>query len=91
MYDIDENTNNEIQRRFTYHPPRPDQVPRYEGIRAKALEFAEFICKRVPPSIERTVALARIDEAVMAANAGIARNEPAAAEPPTTPDADETK
>ena len=63
----------DIRRRFTYHPPRPDQVPRYQLIRAGALGLAEQLLRVCPPGRELSIALSRLEEAVMAANASIAR------------------
>lgn len=61
---------------FTYHPPKPDQIPRYEAIRAKGRELAEFILDNTPVSREQSTALTKVEEAVFHANAAIARNEP---------------
>ena len=65
----------EIVRRFTYHPPKGDQVERYEAIRDTALEFARVITFNTPVSREQSLALTHLDEVVMFANASIARNE----------------
>lgn len=65
----------DLVNRFTYHAPRPDQVPRYEQIRDAGREFAILIGDLCPSSRERSSALTKIDEAVMHANASIARNE----------------
>lgn len=65
----------QIERNFTYHPPKEGQQPRYEAIRAKAKEFAELIVETTPASREQSVALTELEAAVMWANAAIARNE----------------
>lgn len=65
----------EMYKRFTYHPPKGDQVDRYKQIRDMGYEFAKVICNNSQPSREQSLALTKIDEAVMWANAGIARNE----------------
>lgn len=65
----------ELERRFTYHAPRGDQPARYERLRAEARELAELICDMCPDARERSVALTKLDEVVMWANASIARNE----------------
>lgn len=76
MSDIrDTNMATELMRRFTYHKPNADQVERYEGIRAKALLFAMEVCGSCPESRERSLAITKIEEAVMWANSAIARNE----------------
>jgi hypothetical protein len=64
-----------LDKVFTYHPPKGDQAARYERIRGAALSFAALICDLSPESRERTHAINKIQEAVMWANAGIARNE----------------
>lgn len=65
----------EIKSRFTYHPPKGDQADRYELIRANARGLANLICEVTPTSREKALALTKLDEAVMWANAVIARNE----------------
>lgn len=67
----------ELANRFTYHAPREGQVERYEEIRAKGLLFALEVFGSCPESREKSLALTKIDEAVMWANASIARNEDA--------------
>ena len=64
-----------VSKNFTYHPPKGDQPGRYEEIRAKGKEMAELIMVNCPVSRETSVALSRLEEAVMWANAAIARNE----------------
>ena len=67
--------NNDLQNRFTYHPPKDDQIFRYQQIREMGLQMASLIDREVPSSREQSLALTKIEEAVMWANAGIARNE----------------
>lgn len=64
-----------LANRFTYHAPIGDQPERYRIVREKALEFAQLIVTHCPSSPERSTALTRLDEAVMHANAAIARHE----------------
>jgi hypothetical protein len=68
-------TIEEIANRFAYHAPKDDQIERYEEIRAKGLLFALEVHGSCPESREKSLALTKIDEAVMWANAAIARNE----------------
>lgn len=68
-------TPTDLERLFTYHAPKGDQGERYEHIRLAAKLFAETIVDLSPPSREQTHAINKIQEAVMWANAGIARNE----------------
>jgi len=64
-----------IDERYVYHRPTPEQTERYGRLRAKAKEFAELVAAYCPDSPERETAFTRIDEAVMHANASIARHE----------------
>lgn len=65
----------DLENRFTYHPP-PDQRTgeKYVSIRQKAHEFAQLINVLVPDSREKSLAIINLEETVMWANAGIARN-----------------
>ena len=64
-----------LSKDFTYHIPKDDQPQRYEEIRAKGKEMAELIMVDCPVSRETSIVLSRLEEAVMWANAAIARNE----------------
>lgn len=66
----------EIECRFTYHAPQPGQPEIYKQIRDKAKELAELINMTCPVSREQSLAFTAIEEAVMWANAGIARRTP---------------
>lgn len=65
----------ELQKRFTYHPPKADQPQKYQEVRQFAKDLAEFLVEFCPESRERALALTKLEEAVMWANAAIARNE----------------
>ena len=65
----------DITRRFTYHPPKDRQAERYREIRAAGLDLAELLTAECPQSRELSLALTKLEEAVMWANAAIARNE----------------
>jgi hypothetical protein len=67
-------TMNDLDRRFTYHAPKPGQPELYVAIRDKARELAVLVSDAQPNSRERALAITAIEEAVMWANAGIARN-----------------
>lgn len=64
-----------IENNFKYHPPKEDQAERYELIRAKARELAYVISAFTPFVREQSLAFTALEEAVMWANAAIARNE----------------
>lgn len=65
----------DIEKNFTYHAPKEDQQERYERIRFKAKMLAAFINEKCPDSREKSIAMTKLEEAVMWANAAIARNE----------------
>ncbi len=64
-----------IERDFCYHAPEADQPERYTSIRNLARSLAVRIVQSCPPSRERSLALTKLEESVMWANASIARNE----------------
>lgn len=66
--------NKTIENNFSYHAPKDGQPAKYEAIRAKAKELAYLIGNKVPDSREKSLALTNLEQAVMWANAGIARN-----------------
>ena len=65
----------DIENNFTYHAPKDDQTARYISVRENGKEFARLINKLCPPSRERSLAMTKLEECVMWANASIARNE----------------
>jgi|GEM_PF-4919770 len=60
---------------FSYHATIGSQPTRYKQLRGSGLELAESILDRCPPSAERTIAIRKLQEAIMFANAAIAINE----------------
>lgn len=56
---------------FTYHV---EESKRYQEIRTLAKMFSDVVDNLVPKSREASLAQTKIEEAVMWANAGIARN-----------------
>ena len=67
----------DLVNRFSYHPPKSSQghQERYASIRSRALGLAVFIRVVTPPTREQSLALTKLEEAVMWANAAIARGE----------------
>lgn len=63
-----------IEQNFSYHPPKDGQPEKYEAIRSEAKLFAIIIDGLVPDSREKSLAMTKLEECVMWANAGIARN-----------------
>jgi hypothetical protein len=64
----------DLASRFTYHPPVGDQATIYEMIRDRAHGLAQFINERCPDSREKSLAVTHIEDAIMWANAAIARH-----------------
>lgn len=62
-------------RNFQYHPPKADQPERYTRLRDGGRNVAEMILDFCPDSREKSLALTKLEEALMWANASIARNE----------------
>ena len=63
-----------IENNFMYHPPKEGQSMKYELLMAKAKELAYLIDGDCPVSREKSLALTKLEEAVMWANASIARS-----------------
>ena len=64
-----------IENAFTYHSPKEGQPEKYEALRAKAKELAYLIDELCPNSREKSLAMTKLEESSMWANASIARNE----------------
>lgn len=62
----------DIDNWFMYHPPTPEQLVAYNDIRQAAKIYAETVNKHVPDSADKTVAIRKIRESVMAANLAVA-------------------
>lgn len=63
-----------IDNNFSYHAPTGDQPERYEAIRSKVRECAHLVDELCPDSREKSLAMTKLEEASMWANASIARN-----------------
>ena len=70
---IDEK-NEQIEDNFKYHPPKEGQPEKYEDLRSKAKELAYLIDELCPKSREKSLAMTKLEEGIMWANASIARN-----------------
>ena len=71
----------DVERIFTYHPPKGDQAERYVLLRDAAKGLALLIRGSTPISPEQTLAIRKLQECVMFANAAIAINEAGEPEP----------
>jgi hypothetical protein len=68
--------HSELSKRFTYHPPTTEgKVEAYQRIREDARLMANTINTQAPESREKSLAITKLEETVMWANAAIARNE----------------
>ena len=67
-------TDPDIEKRFTYHSPKGKEQ-RFQTLRDNAKSLAYEIRKQCPDSRERSLALTKLEEVVMWANASIARKE----------------
>lgn len=65
----------QVDNSFTYHAPKNDQLGRYETLRRLSGELAHVILDLTPESREQSVAITKLEEAVMWANKAIACNE----------------
>ena len=68
-------TRDELGIRFTYHAPKTNQPERYVTLRDMAHSLATTILEMTPESREQSLAITSLEEAVMWANAAIARRE----------------
>lgn len=58
-----------------FGPPKTDQPPLYTTLHSRAMSLARMILLETPKSREQSLALTKLEEAVMWANAAIARHE----------------
>jgi hypothetical protein len=65
----------DIERCFSYHPPKEGQAVRYIAIRDAAKQLALLLLDKAPDSSELNLAVHHLEEVVFWANAAIARNE----------------
>ncbi len=66
--------DNDLKNRFTYHAPKDGQVELYQEIRDQAYDMAGLINRSAPESREKSLAVTHLEDAVMWANAAIARH-----------------
>lgn len=64
-----------VDHDFTYHPPTGDKAERHQMIRESGKSFAHSVLAYCKDSREASLALTKIEEAVMWANAAIARED----------------
>lgn len=69
------NLSEQIEKNFKYHAPKEGQPEKYTALRDKAKSLALDFVDKCPESRELALALTKLEESVMWANAAIARNE----------------
>ncbi len=62
----------DVEDIFAYHAPSIGQAEQYERIREAARKFAHVLLEETPVSADQTVAIRKLRECVMTANASIA-------------------
>lgn len=67
-------TEQRIESAFTYHTPKEGRPEKHELLRAKAKELAYLIDELCPNSREKSLAMTKLEESSMWADASIARN-----------------
>ena len=65
----------DLKNRFTYHAPDIAQQQKYEGIRKNASWLSTLLNTHCPDGREKSLAITKLEECVMWANASIARNK----------------
>lgn len=66
-YDVD------LEHRFKFHPADAEKAKRHEKVRDECKQLAATVKMMVPPGREQSTAISKIEEAMMWANAGLAR------------------
>jgi hypothetical protein len=65
----------DLEKRFNFHPANTkEKKEAHERVRGICKDVAYFIKSNVPPGREQSLALTHLEEVMMWANAGIARN-----------------
>lgn len=65
----------QLEWRFAFHPATDvEKKNDHASVRQHCLELAKFINKKVPEGREKSLAITKLEEVMMWANAGIARS-----------------
>jgi hypothetical protein len=65
----------DLKNRFKYHVPDDQKKIVHEHVRAKLLEFALWLNEEIGDCREKSLAVTSLEDAMMWANAAIARHE----------------
>jgi len=66
--------NPQLENSFKYHSPKEGQPEMYTKLREKAKELAYLIDELCPNGREKSIAITKLEESGMWANASIARS-----------------
>jgi hypothetical protein len=67
-------TPEDLKNRFAYHRPTGNKADKHEAVREAIHDAATMVVGLTPYSREQSLALTALEEAMMWANAAIARN-----------------
>lgn len=67
-------TNERIENNFTYHAPTQEQAEVFPVIRTAGKDLAYLLDEKCPDSREKALAMTKLEECIMWANAAVARN-----------------
>lgn len=69
------NSHEKIEHNFKHHPPKNQEaILAHEAVRNECRHLANTLDTLVPDSREKSLAMTKLEEVMMWANAGIARN-----------------
>lgn len=63
----------DLNNRFTYHAPKPEDTQKFVQLRGEVLRVAELLNEICPESREKSLSVTHLEEAVFWAIAAIAR------------------
>lgn len=66
-----------IEHTFSHHPPTPEKIAAHEMLRSAAKDFA-YIIDYLPAGREKSLAMTKLQETLMWANAAVAMLDDAA-------------
>jgi hypothetical protein len=69
-------TSDDLKNRFTYHTPTVGMPEKFKQMRKEAFNLSSLIDTYVPEGREKSLAITKLEEAIMWANAGLARTAP---------------
>jgi hypothetical protein len=67
--------NKELDWNYTYHAPDELKIVKHNNVRQLAKDLAYHLNSRLPEGREKALALTKLEEVVMWANASIAREK----------------